>query len=237
MNILTVADCHGQLQENRLLETLAGRTPDVIFFLGDNDAGDIECVQASVKNVPMYGVIGNHDYLDILKDYSIEDLHMKIVSFDGFLIGGFGGTIKYKCDSSRLMFTNEESENLFAGFPKCDIMITHDRPCFRVEKHEEELEQEEKPLTLFQRIKRIFTQEQDFSIAEEDSVQKETEYEPVIVTAHSGITGIAQYIQEKRPSYHLHGHLHEPHIEMKYGTEIKCCFRTEFFTLDKNELR
>lgn len=148
MDILTVADCHGQLHEDKLLETLAGRTPDVIFFLDDNDANDIECVQANIKNVNMYGVIGNHDYRDILKDYGIEDLHMKIVNFDGFLIGGCGGTVKYKSDSSKLMFTNEESENLFASFPKCDILITHDRPCFRAEKQQKE-KQEEKPLTLF----------------------------------------------------------------------------------------
>ena len=101
MEILTVADCHGQLREEKLLETLSGRTPDVIFFLCDNEANDIECVQENVKNVQMFGVVGNHDRMDILDDYGIENLHRKIVNFNGFLIGGFGGTIRYKNDAQQ----------------------------------------------------------------------------------------------------------------------------------------
>ena len=230
MDILTAADCHGQLKQERLTETLAGRTPDVIFFLGDNEANDIECVQDVLKGVPMFGVIGNHDCLNILDDYGIENLHRKVINYDGFLIGGFGGAIKYKEDSSRLMFTNEESEELLNRFPQVDILITHDRPCFRVRKQKTVSEQEEKQLTLFQKIRGIFRPEQKTADEQE---QEEAEYEPVVVTAHSGLTGIAQYIQEKRPDYVLHGHMHEPHIEIRCGTTIRCCFRTEYFTLNK----
>jgi len=236
MEILTVADCHGQLREAKLLETLNGRIPDVVFFLGDNAANDIECIQNNLKNVQMFGIIGNHDYLDILDDYGIENLHRKVVNYDGILIGGFGGTIKYKEDSSRLLFTNEESEELLAGFPKVDILITHDRPCFRVEKQKAMPEQEEKPLTWFQKIRNVFKPEQITEDDETEQEETETEYEPIIVTAHSGLTGIAQYIQEKSPDYVLHGHLHEPHIEIRYGTTIRCCFRTEYFTLNKKRI-
>lgn len=196
MNVLTVADCHGHLTKSDIAETLAGRKPDVIFFLGDNEAEDIELVKETVKDTAMYGVVGNHDYINILKDHGIEDLHGKTVLFDGFRIGGFGGTIKYKDDCSRLMFTNEESESLMAYFPKCDILITHDKPCFQKAK-------------LFRKK------------------------EPVVVNAHSGMTGIAEYIKKNRPLYHLHGHLHVPYIEEKYGTKIRCCFRTEFLYLTK----
>ena len=230
MDILTVADCHGQLRERDLLKTLSGRKPDAVFFLGDNDADDIECVQEYVKKIPMFGVIGNHDYLNILEDYHIENLHRKVVNYDGFLLGGFGGTIKYKEDSSRLMFTNEESESILAGFPKVDILITHDRPCFQSEKIKTMPEQEE-PMTLFQKIRNILMPKR-FQ-ADDESEQTESEYEPAIMTAHSGLTGIAQYIQDKRPDYVLHGHMHIPNIEVRNRTTIQCCFRTEYLTLNK----
>ena len=234
MEILTVADCHGRLRESELLKTLDGRKPDVIFFLGDNEYNDIECVKENLKGIQMFGVIGNHDELDILERYEIENLHRRVINFDGFLIGGFGGTVKYKNDSSRLLFTNQESEELMNGFPQVDILITHDKPCFRTVKHKEEKEQkqEEFPKTLFQKIRELFAKPDTKSYEETE----EPDSEPITVTAHSGLTGIAEYIQRKRPSYVLHGHLHEPHIEVCYGTTIRCCFRTEFFALSKKLL-
>ena len=234
MEILTVADCHGRLGESELLETLDGRKPDVIFFLGDNEYNDIECVKTNLKDVQMFGVIGNHDELDILERCRIENLHRRVINFDGFLIGGFGGTVKYKNDSSRLLFTNQESEELMNGFPQVDILITHDKPCFRVEKKSDISEQEKPDKTLFQKVKDLFLKSDtgDETSDEAEAKPTEPEYEP----AHSGLTGIAEYIQRKRPSYVLHGHLHEPHIEVCYGTTIRCCFRTEFFALSKKLL-
>lgn len=235
MEILTVADCHGRLRESELLETLDGRKPDVIFFLGDNEYNDIECVKENLKGIQMFGILGNHDSPDILERTEIENLHLKIVSYDGFLIGGFGGSIRYKNDSSHLLFTNEESEELLKDFPYADILITHDKPCFRTVKHKEEKEQEQEeiPKTLFQRIRELFAKP-DTKSYEETEEPEEPDSELITVTAHSGLTGIAEYAEQKRPKYILHGHLHEPSSEMHCGTAIRCCYRTEYFTLNQN---
>ncbi|MEE5993978.1 MAG: hypothetical protein V3G42_12165, partial [Oscillospiraceae bacterium] len=69
--------------------------------------------------------------------------------------------------------------------------------------------------------------------ADDESEQTESEYEPAIMTAHSGLTGIAQYIQDKRPDYVLHGHMHIPNIEVRNRTTIQYCFHTEYLMLNK----
>lgn len=54
---------------------------------------------------------------------------------------------------------------------------------------------------------------------------------PETVMAHSGLTGIGEYIKVRRPEIVLHGHLHEPYIKKYQNTVIRCCYGVEVFEI------
>lgn len=193
MNILMVADTHGRLMQRDIAKVLDGRTPDVVFLLGDMSVDDVEALQdfEGTKNVPMYGVIGNHDSHDLLSSHGITDLHLKTMKIGEYVVGGFGGSIRYKDDPSYLMYTNPQSDEILSDFAGCDIFLTHDKPCF-------------KPFPLFKNI---------------------------AVHAHSGLTGIAKYIERCQPAYAFHGHMHDRYTETHKGTKIRCCYDLEWIEL------
>lgn len=223
MDILIVTDCHGKLHESRLHETLNGRKPDVIFYLGDNTANDIECVQDNLTGVPAFGLLGNHDYLEVLKEHGIEDLHGRVVEFNGYRIGGFGGSIRYKDDSTKLMFSDEECISVMEQMPACDILITHDKP------REKELQSNsfnEKQGFLC-KILSLFSQK-----SQKTKEPEETEDQPYIsLNAHSGLVGIRQYIDKNQPRYHFHGHLHDEFTKMYGNTTSRCFYELKYITI------
>jgi len=51
--------------------------------------------------------------------------------------------------------------------------------------------------------------------------------QPVIVHAHSGLTGIATYIERKKPKLVLHGHMHTRTEKQQGSTTIRCCYGIE----------
>lgn len=135
IHALVIADGHGSLMQAEIQEALQGEAPDIVFFLGDNTHEDIDAVQDILRDVPMIGVHGNHDFHGTLEEHHIQDLHGQVIEWNGFTIGGFGGSIRYKEDSRYVMFTNEESEQIMSQMPKCDLLLTHDKPCFETPKY------------------------------------------------------------------------------------------------------
>lgn len=193
MNALIVSDTHGKLTQKKLDDFLFKRKPDVIFILGDLSEEDIEVLQTfeKTKDVAMYGVIGNHDEIHLLKDHGITDLHLKTVKIGDYTVGGFGGSLKYKNDASYLMYTNEMSEAALKLLAPCDILLTHDKPCFK----------------------------------------KFPFFKNMALSAHSGLTGIAEYIKRHKPKYHFHGHIHKK-SECKWkDTIIVSCYELGWVTL------
>ena len=143
LDVMTIADCHGKLMQKEIQEVLgANPTPNVVFFLGDNFPSDIEAalevIPKSVKWI--FGVTGNHDAKDALERYSDRILDVNkgsystggMVSSDDYSVCGLSGSIRYKDDDYYSMLSNEESESIMANKPWCDILITHDKPCFSV---------------------------------------------------------------------------------------------------------
>ncbi len=132
MNILIVADTHGKLQEKHLKPAF-GKKIDAVFCLGDVFPEDLKLIQSCemLKETPKFGVIGEEDEHSVLKKYQIQDLHLKTTVLNGYRIGGFGGSLRFKDDLSGLMYTNPQSEEVLDGFDKCDILLTHDMPCFK----------------------------------------------------------------------------------------------------------
>jgi len=100
---------------------------DVVFGLGDLTRNLTE-----VKSKPFLFVHGNHDEVESM-DYefsrmpNVQNLHMKVIDFMGFKIGGFGGSISYK-DNSYGNYTNEEVAKYLMDFPYVDIFLAHNPP-------------------------------------------------------------------------------------------------------------
>lgn len=231
MKILIVTDTHGNLMQREIKEVLVGNAPDVVFILGDLSTDDIEalCNYKALKKVPIYGVVGNHDSLSLLTDNGITDIHLKTVTVGGYTVGGFGGSLRYKLDDYYLMHTNEESEELLSTLPPCDILLTHDKPNF-IKAYHEETEENEK-LSAFakvvDRIKAIFMP--ILSKYEEEQIKKVCKDE--ILHPHSGLTGIAKYIERCCPMYAFHGHLHDRSEERHGNTTVRCCYYLELIDI------
>ncbi len=136
LNVLSVADSHGKLMQKDLKNTLySSPTPDIVVLLGDNAPDDLEAVlDVLPEDMPIYGVEGNHDEKGVLQRYNrILDVNGRcIASSPSCVIGGLSGSIKYKDSDYYAMLTNEESEQVMKNMPHCDILITHDKPCFEL---------------------------------------------------------------------------------------------------------
>ena len=231
MKILAVADCHDKLlfkeleNSEGLAEKFVPSKFDAVFFLGDNSANDIECVQDFLRakkiNAPYYGILGNHDYSGTLKRRGVKDIHLETVTIQGFRVGGFGGSFRYKEDKSYMMFTNEQSLSLLEDFPACDIFITHSNPQF-YEYEEVEVPPSE-PVSFFEKIKNRFFP----PIPEYEMVQK-----PLQNSVHSGLIGIGIYIERYKPQYYIHGHIHQRSFETRGRTKIECCYGVQTLTID-----
>lgn len=230
MNVLTVADCHGKLllsdlnRHRGLAELLTKDKFDIALFLGDNNTSDIECVQDFLTEnkikVPCYGILGNHDSVNVLENCGIGNIHLKTITVNGITIGGFGGSIRYNDSNNKMLFTHEESLKLLADFPICDVFITHSNPQFYEFENIEV--QREKPTSFWGRLKEyIFEKE----------IEYETVQKPLQNTAHSGLIGIGEYIDRCKPKYHIHGHLHQRTVEMRENTKIECCYGVQIITV------
>lgn len=201
INVMTVADSHGNLMQRELQKeykkALSVGKLNAVFLLGDNFINDIETILEVIpEEVPIYGVVGNHDAKDLLVPYKrivnvsgmciapIADNHA-LSEYD-YAIAGLSGSIRYKDDDYYAMLTNEESDVIMAKLPYAEILLTHDKPCFQA---------------------------------------------PEKLTSHSGLTGIGSYILEKKPKIVLHGHLHERYIKQYGDTMIRCCYGVETFPI------
>lgn len=138
LKVVTIADCHGSLKPEEL-DKIAEQ-PDLVFLLGDNDASDIQLITDFFKkNSPdsvMVGITGNHDTRKLLQDIDFEakirDIHRSVIKCLDVRIGGFSGSIRYKPNPNDYysMYSNEEGKAMLSELPDCDILITHDKPCY-----------------------------------------------------------------------------------------------------------
>ncbi len=126
MNILCIADIH-VISEQNIQELInAINTPvDCIILLGDNPSNLI--IQLKKLNKKIFGIIGNHDTLNILEYNKIENIHGKCLEFNNIIFTGISGSNKYK-NINFPSLTQEESYHLASEMQKADILITHTSP-------------------------------------------------------------------------------------------------------------
>lgn len=124
MKALIFSDLHGYYASR-----LPKVDPDIIFLLGDISWSEVRNID-SMYSCPKFGVLGNHDQIDLYDGTSIIDMHQKIVVFNGLKIAGFGGCPIYnsrgygqyrEVDVSRFVDSMESS---------VDIFIAHSNPQF-----------------------------------------------------------------------------------------------------------
>jgi uncharacterized protein len=144
MKILTVSD---KIEKSFFKEHLLkkkGRNIDLILACGDLPPYYLEYL-LNVLNVPLFYVPGNHyespqNLLAKEKPFAsgCRNLHCKIIEHKGLLIGGFGGSMRYK--KGRYLFSEAQIRRKVTGMAHrlllnkkkfgryIDILITHSPP-------------------------------------------------------------------------------------------------------------
>lgn len=122
--MLCIADLHSFDYEE--LAAIQNMKYDICLLLGDIPQNALYLIK-NINQKPLFGVCGNHDEWNSLKNVGIMDIHCKAISFEGVTIAGLGGCHRYK-NGDYPMLTHKESVNLMKQIPKADILISHDAP-------------------------------------------------------------------------------------------------------------
>ena len=127
MKIAVIADTHGVFRElfNRYKDELA--QVNIVFLLGDFYKSEIQIMNEFFK-VPMIGIHGNHDDIDVFEGSKVIDVHSVLVELNNdILVTGFQGSSKYK-PSQYYGYTQDEAKQAIKSLSKADILISHDGP-------------------------------------------------------------------------------------------------------------
>jgi len=124
MKVFCIADRPPQQSISQTLK----ENPDVcaVFTLGDLDYFMLR--ELENVHLPKFGVYGNHCSKTYFPDLGIENLHGKIVEFQGKTMLGIEGCERYKDDPHAALYTQEEMFEIMKDFPRVDIVITHAPP-------------------------------------------------------------------------------------------------------------
>jgi uncharacterized protein len=100
---------------------------DILIATGDLSGFDFSSIENRIQEKPSFGVYGNHDAPEYLERLGIQNVHLKIVDFNGMKIGGYQGCPRYK-DGGGPQYTEEEAIRDLANFPAVDILLLHAAP-------------------------------------------------------------------------------------------------------------
>lgn len=99
------------------------QTSDLLITTGDLTYPDLSGILAVSPRKPAFGVYGNHDSGQYLEELGIENLHQRIVEWNGLTFGGFQGCLRYK--KGALQYTEEEANTFYQSFPRVDVLLLH----------------------------------------------------------------------------------------------------------------
>lgn len=140
MNVLTIADTHGELTREELREKIAEQSPDICFLLGDILYNDMKKI---CEIVPCFklGICGNHEYRCFLDNFpDVFDLDKSRYTHQNrdlnkyITFGGLSGSVKYTEDHTKYFISQKEATDVLDRLGPVDILLTHDKPCFRKPK-------------------------------------------------------------------------------------------------------
>ncbi len=130
LKILFITDTHNCLAYTdkylNYLESINSSDYDLCLLLGDLSGLDIDEIKRIVPKEKMYGIVGNHDSIDILEKNDIENINGKVIYCKNVKIAAIMGSNRYK-EGNYGMQTQEESLRLAEIMESSDILISHDR--------------------------------------------------------------------------------------------------------------
>lgn len=124
MTILAIAD---RPPKTPIKITLATQPIDLICTLGDLDLFSLRELE-DITTIPKFGVYGNHCSGTYFDDLGIKNMHLQIFKYQGWIFGGFEGSIRYKNSQTAKMYSQEEANELLNNFPPVDVMLAHSPP-------------------------------------------------------------------------------------------------------------
>ena len=123
LKMLIITDTHGCLKP----EDIPDCDADVCFLLGDIFLHELAIIKEKVTNMPIYGVLGNHDGFELYEMAGIENIHGKVVEVNGVKVAGFQGSFRYK-NTYFPFYDDDESVEIADCIERADILISHDSP-------------------------------------------------------------------------------------------------------------
>lgn len=129
IRMLIITDTHGYLPTD--IDKIRDLQYDACFLLGDIYQSDLDRLRSLLDLDKTYGIIGNHNYLNFLRDNGIRDIHGQVITVKDITFAGWGGSIKYKAPIE-LGFDGEfngiSSIEFAKTLPKVDVLLSHDSP-------------------------------------------------------------------------------------------------------------
>ena len=123
MRILCISDLHSQLKNNEIEVIKAGHY-DLCLCLGDIPKQALDNIISNL-DVPIMGVMGNHDDPRFFDGLPIINLHNKNVGFGNLRFAGIEGSNRYK-QGNYVMHSQEEIHQVYRNLQKADILVSHD---------------------------------------------------------------------------------------------------------------
>lgn len=133
LKLLAISDVHSP--DNFFITGLEKTKVDLIVTLGDVSPSTIDYILFMAKNIPVIGILGNHDPEEIP---GLDALHCKTTDFFGYTFGGFNGAKKYKNHPNH--FEEKYVAKKMKKMPYVDIFISHSPP-FSVSEKEDHVHQ------------------------------------------------------------------------------------------------
>ena len=122
MRVLALADKRPALDPALMAEQMH---VDAVVCLGDLDRAWIESLMSLA--LPRFGVHGNHDPENVLRDLEIEDLHLRRTRLSGLTVAGFEGCVEYQKGAVH-QYSQKEASKLARKLPGADILLCHCPP-------------------------------------------------------------------------------------------------------------
>lgn len=136
MRCLVFADMHNNVGFVSKYAHLLNKKYDAYFILGDTDYWCMKEIVKYIDTNRTFGILGNHDYPEIYDDFGIQNIHGKVLRIGWVTFTGFQYSEKYSDNSSRLMYTQDESLDVARSLPKADILLSHTSPLLSEPKNE-----------------------------------------------------------------------------------------------------
>lgn len=123
IRVLVITDTHGSYKP------VVHEGVELVLLLGDIEPWDVKKIEETYT-VPIFGVLGNHNYERDYEESRVVNLHAKTALFGSVKFGGLQGCPTYK----KLCFgqlTEVEAQKSLDALGQVDVILSHSNPAER----------------------------------------------------------------------------------------------------------